>query len=83
MLASVLGDWPTAEEHFEAALAIDERLDAWPWLAHTQHEFAAALVTRGAHGDRSRAVSLLAAAAQTAQRLGMTSLQRKIRPLGH
>ena len=83
MLASVIGDWPRAEEHFEAALSMDERLEAWPWLAHTQHEFAAALLARGAPGCRVRADALLAAAAETAQRLGMTSLQQKIRSHAH
>ena len=72
-----------AEEHFEAALAIDERLHAWPWLAHTHHEFAVALLARGTHSDRVRATNLLAAAAEAAQRLGMTSLQQKIRSLAH
>jgi tetratricopeptide (TPR) repeat protein len=83
MLASVIGDWPRAEEHFEAALAMDERLEAWPWLAHTQYEFAAALIARGAPGCRIRADGLLAAAAETAQRLGMTALQQKIRSHAH
>jgi tetratricopeptide (TPR) repeat protein len=83
MLASVIGDWPTAEEHFTAALVIDEQLEAWPWLAHTQYEFAAALLARGAPGSRVRADSLLAAAAETAQRLGMTALQQKIRSHAH
>jgi hypothetical protein len=78
MLAGVIGDWTAAEEHFEAALAMDERLEAWPWLAHTQHEFAAALLARGRAGDRSRADALLAAAAETAARLGMPALQKQI-----
>jgi len=83
MLASVIGDWTRAEEHFETALAIDERLEAWPWLAHTQYEFAAAMLAREAPGCRVRADSLLAAAAETAQSLGMTSLQQKIRSHTH
>jgi tetratricopeptide (TPR) repeat protein len=83
MLASVVDDWATAEEHFEVALAMDERLAAWPWLAHTQHEFATALLARGERGDEARADSLLAAAAETAHRLGMISLQQKIRSIGH
>jgi class 3 adenylate cyclase/tetratricopeptide (TPR) repeat protein len=83
MLAGVIGDWAGTEEHFEAALEMDERLQAWPWLAHTQHEFAAALLARGAPGDRVRADRLLVAAAETAQRLSMTSLQQKIRSLAH
>ena len=51
MLATVTGDWATAEEYFEAALGMDERLHAWPWLAHTKHEFALALLARGRSGD--------------------------------
>ena len=81
MLACVIGDWSIAEEHFEAALATDERLEAWPWLAHTQHEFALMLRTRGRLGDRDRAVTLLAAAAEMGRRLGMVSLQQNIRSL--
>jgi len=83
MLASPIGDWAASEEHFEAALEMDERLEAWPWLAHTQHEFAIALLARSGRGDRVRADSLLAAAAETAHRLGMVSLQQKIRSLAH
>jgi tetratricopeptide (TPR) repeat protein len=83
MLAGVAGNWAVAEEHFEAALAMDEGLRAWPWLAHTQHEFAAALFARGRGGDRVRADSLLGAAVETARRLGMISLQQKIRSLTH
>jgi class 3 adenylate cyclase/tetratricopeptide (TPR) repeat protein len=81
MLAVVIGDWSAAEEHFEAALEMDGRLEAWPWLSHTQHEFATALLARGGRGDRARADSLLAAAMETAQRIGMISLQLKIRSL--
>ena len=84
MLAGVLGDWSAAEEHFEAALGLDEALRAWPWLAHTQHEFATALLARGGRRRPGRgADGLLAAAAETAQRLGMVSLQQKIRSLTH
>ena len=83
MLAGVLGDWPAAEEHFEAALAMDERLAAWPWLAHTQHEFATTLLARAEPGDRARADGLLGSALERARRLGMVSLQQKIRSLTH
>jgi tetratricopeptide (TPR) repeat protein len=78
MLAGVIGDWTAAEEHFETALAMDERMQAWPWLAHTQHEFAAALLARGRACDRSRADALLAAATETAARLGMPALRKQI-----
>ena len=81
MLATVLGEWAAAEAHFEAALAMDERLQAWPWLAHTKHEFALMLRKRGRAGDRERADSLLATASASAERYGMAALQSKIRSL--
>ena len=81
MLTTVMGDWATAEAHFEAALAMDERLQAWPWFAHTKHEFALMLRERGRAGDRERADSLLATASASAERFGMAALQSKIRSL--
>jgi class 3 adenylate cyclase/tetratricopeptide (TPR) repeat protein len=83
MLAGTLGDWAAAEEHFAAALAMDEQLQAWPWLAHTKHEFAVKLRARGRRRDQNRASDLLAAAAASAERIGMPALQEKIRSLGH
>jgi tetratricopeptide (TPR) repeat protein len=83
MLAGVMGEWAAAEEHFEAALDIDERLHAWPWLAHTKHEFALALTARGQAADQSRAEALFAAAAASAERIGMPALQQKIRSRRH
>ena len=79
MLASVMGEWVVAEEHFEAALEFDERLRAWPWLAHTKHEFALVLTARGHPADHKRAEALFASAAASAERIGMLSLQQKIR----
>jgi tetratricopeptide (TPR) repeat protein len=83
MLAGVMGEWTAAEEHFEAALEIDERLHAWPWLAHTKHEFALALTARGRAVDQNRAEALFAAAAASAERIGMPALQQKIRERRH
>ena len=81
MLAGVMGDWAAAEEHFEAALEMDERLRAWPWLAHTKHEFALMLRARGRSGDQERGDLLLASAAASAERIGMPALQKQIRAL--
>ena len=83
MLAATLGDWTAAEEHFAAALAMDERLGAWPWLAHTKHEFALMLRTRGRRRDHDRAAELIAAAAASAERIGMPAMQQKMRSLSH
>jgi hypothetical protein len=62
---------------------MDERLHAWPWLAHTKHEFALALLARGRSGDLGRAETLLAEAAASAERIGMPALQQKIRSIRH
>jgi tetratricopeptide (TPR) repeat protein len=83
MLARVKREWAAADEHFEAALEMDGRLHAWPWLAHTKHEFALALTARGRPPDQGRARLLLAEAAASAERLGMPALQQKIRSLTH
>jgi tetratricopeptide (TPR) repeat protein len=83
MLAATLRDWAAAEEHFAAALAMDEQLQAWPWLAHTKHEFALMLRARGDRRDRDRAAELIAAAAASAERIGMPALQQKLRSLEH
>ena len=81
MLAAALGKWAAAEEHFQAALDMDERLHAWPWLAHTKYEYALMLRERGRPQDRDRAETLLASAAASAERIGMARLQQNIRSL--
>jgi class 3 adenylate cyclase/tetratricopeptide (TPR) repeat protein len=81
MLASTIGDWVAAEAHFEAALEKDERLQAWPWLAHTKYEFALMLHNRGGQRDHDRANALLAAASASTERFGMAALQAKIQSL--
>jgi tetratricopeptide (TPR) repeat protein len=79
MLAAARDDWPSAERHFEQALAMDEALEAWPWLAHTRYEYARALLDRDAPGDRARAAELMAAATATAEKLGMKALLGRMR----
>jgi class 3 adenylate cyclase/tetratricopeptide (TPR) repeat protein len=78
MLANTLGDWSAAQEHFECAVRVDERLRAWPWLAHDRHEFALMLAARNRHEDRARARQLLASAAATAKALKMFALVERI-----
>ena len=60
-----------AVRHFENALAMNERMGARPWLAHTQHDYARMLDARGDPGDRIRAQELLAEAIVTYRELGM------------
>jgi predicted ATPase/DNA-binding SARP family transcriptional activator len=74
LLASTLGRSGDAERHFEAALELNERMGARPWVAHTDHDYARALLARGADGDETKAVELLGAALATARELGMEPL---------
>jgi DNA-binding CsgD family transcriptional regulator len=74
-LASVMQDWETAEGHFAEALAVNSRMGALPWVAHTKHEWAAMLIARGLPKDGRRAVALLREARDIAAELGMARLQ--------
>ncbi|MEX3634105.1 adenylate/guanylate cyclase domain-containing protein [Paraburkholderia sp. BR14320] len=79
ILARALGDWSAAEQHFEYALRMDERLRAWPWLAHSRHEYALMLAARNGIRDRARAQDLLSMAAAAAKKLKMFALVERIR----
>jgi class 3 adenylate cyclase len=77
MLAAAMGDWTRAERHFEAALVFDEKLEAPPWLALTQLEYALMLHERGEPGDAARAQELLGRALPAFERMGMkTDVER-------
>jgi class 3 adenylate cyclase/tetratricopeptide (TPR) repeat protein len=78
MLAATMRDWPSAETHFESALAIEEKMKAWPWLAHTKYEYAAMLLARGRPQDKVRAAELRGMALAAADRLGMGRLRQRL-----
>ncbi len=77
-LATTLGRWDEAAQHFEDALAMNTRMEAWPWLAHTQYQYATMLLTRDHAGDSEKARALLTAALTTARELGMRALEERI-----
>jgi DNA-binding CsgD family transcriptional regulator len=81
LLASTLGDRAAAIQHYEAALAQDARLGARPWLAHTQHDYAALLISQGEPADQQQARTLLNAALASAQELGMPRLVARVQEL--
>jgi DNA-binding SARP family transcriptional activator len=58
ILAATTARWNDAERHFEAALEMNERIGARPWLAHTQRDYARTLSARGRTGDDERALEL-------------------------
>jgi tetratricopeptide (TPR) repeat protein len=77
-LATTLGHWDDAVQHFEEALAMNTRMDARPWLAHTQYQYAAMLLARSQAGDRKKALALRKAALTTAHELGMRALEGRL-----
>jgi class 3 adenylate cyclase/tetratricopeptide (TPR) repeat protein len=77
-LATTLERWEEAAQHFEDALAMNARMDARPWLAHTQEQYATMLFARRQSGDRDKAAALLDAALATARELGMRALEQRI-----
>jgi len=79
MLATTMGDWSSAERHFEVALVLEERMRAWPWLAHTRCEYAAMLSARGDRKDAARAAELRDMALAAADRMEMGRLRRLLR----
>ncbi|MGO9603200.1 MAG: adenylate/guanylate cyclase domain-containing protein [Candidatus Binataceae bacterium] len=74
LLAATMSRFEEAQTHFEAALELNARMGALPWVAHTQYDFARMLLKRAHAGDRQRGIELLAAARETAQRLRMSHL---------
>jgi class 3 adenylate cyclase len=74
-LATVLERWSEAEEHFEAALLDNGRMDFTTWLAATQLSYGQMLLRRSKPGDAQRARALLTEAVATASECGMLRVQ--------
>ena len=68
LLAALLGRQGEADRHFEDALAMNERMGARPWLAHTKEDFGRMLLERG---ETQRGSQLVAAALAAYRELGM------------
>jgi DNA-binding SARP family transcriptional activator/tetratricopeptide (TPR) repeat protein/energy-coupling factor transporter ATP-binding protein EcfA2 len=73
-LAATLGRFEDADRHFGAAAAAHTRAGAHPWLAYTQADWAAALITGARPGDRDRATELAQQSRRIATELGMRQL---------
>ncbi len=76
-LAAISSRFDEAATHFERALEMNGRLRAFPWKAHTEHDYARMLIERDQPRDRERAADLLEQALATAERLGMTLLAER------
>jgi tetratricopeptide (TPR) repeat protein len=78
MLARLLDCFDAAAADFEAALSLNTRMGAHPWIARTQAAYAALLHEQGVGHQRARAEELFAAALATARRLGMSALESRL-----
>jgi len=83
LLATLLESWQAAEDHFEAALELNTRLGARPWLAHSQHDYAIMLRRRGRRKDGERADRLQEMALESALCLDMAALKKKLQGTVH
>ena len=81
MLAATMSRWEEAQGHFENALAMNARMGAKPWLAHTQHEYARMLLRRGHLDDIEKAIGLLHEALGISRELGMRALEERVMTL--
>ena len=81
LLAGAMGQKHKAASHFDAALATNQRLRAWPAVAHTQFEYAR-LLLRGTRTPRARGRHLLRQARITAVDLEMSGLVKWIDAVG-
>ena len=81
ILARTMSEWDKAEQHFQEAMELDERMRAWPWLAHSRYEYATMLLSMGRAGDRERANVLLNEAIDAAKRMNMSYLSEKVADL--
>jgi len=78
LLAMTMGRWSEAERHFEDALATNAKIGALLPLAHTRHDYAAMLLSRGARGDCERAIAMLQSSLERSQELGLRALEERI-----
>jgi tetratricopeptide (TPR) repeat protein len=81
ILASATSRWDAAEKDFEDALAMNRRMGARPWVAHTQEDYARMLLARGEAADAEKAEQLLHDALATYRELGMTGALERARSL--
>lgn len=72
VLAAVAGDLDLAVSHLDDACERYRKIGAPPWCARAEQALAEVLTRRNRPGDRHAAGALLATAAATASRLGMT-----------
>lgn len=75
LLAATAGRFDQAADHFEDALAMNQRMGARPWAARTQHDYAHLLLAHNNAQDTHRARKLLEQALATYRELHIRPYQ--------
>ena len=78
LLATTMEQWDDAAAHFEAALEMNQRMGARPWVARTAYDHARMLTMSGRNG---RIDELLALAGELANDIGMPVLAQRVAAL--
>ncbi|HEY5052174.1 MAG TPA: AAA family ATPase [Solirubrobacterales bacterium] len=78
LLAAGLGRRDEAAEQFSDAIKLSQAAGALPWLARSRYELTRVIAARATNGDAEQAGELFAEATRTAERLGMTTLLRRM-----
>jgi tetratricopeptide (TPR) repeat protein len=80
-LASLMGRFEEAEEHFELAISQNRKTGAAPWVARSQFDYAQMLARQRDPAVKDRIRELIADAQQAADRLGMVRLKLQVADL--
>jgi predicted ATPase len=78
VLAATMQRWESAEEHFEAALALDTRMGARAWRVRTELGYVRMLLARATAADGERVRALLSSMVDTTHELGLTGLVGRV-----
>lgn len=79
ILAATLGRWNVAESHLKAALEMNRRMGARPFVAATAYDYGRLMAMHGGADARAAAGRLLAEATELATALGMARLVERCR----
>jgi len=80
-LASLMGRFEEAHEHFELAIAQNRKTGAAPWVARSQYDYAMMLARQRDPAKKGPIRKLVAEAQQAANLLGMVRLKLQVADL--
>jgi tetratricopeptide (TPR) repeat protein len=78
LLALTLSRLDDAEQHLRDAVAMNQRMGAKPWEAHSRYDLATLLLERDAPGDRESGARELQTTREICDQLGMPVLMKQV-----